>query len=103
MLRNAPVQQKYDVDYYSFSGINYRLPRHIFSRMIENPRAAGVSSLSRNHIKPTSRLRRGLVRLRTTKSLPRNAAIAPDGTMAMPTPARTKLIIVANWVTVATW
>ena len=29
--------------------------------------------------------------------------MAPDGTMAMPTPARTKLIMVANWVTVATW
>jgi hypothetical protein len=27
--------------------------------------------------------------------------MAPDGTMAIPTPARTKLIIVANWVTVA--
>ena len=29
--------------------------------------------------------------------------MAPDGTMAIPTPARTKLIIVANWVTVAAW
>src|SRR5215469_4881848 len=93
MLRNAPVQQKYDIDYYFFFGINCRLPRHILSRMVEKPRAAGVSSLSRNRIKPTSRLRRGLVRLRTAKSLPRNPAIAPDGAMAMPTPARTKLIM----------
>src|SRR5262249_33996570 len=37
------------------------------------------------------------------RSLPRSPAIAPAGTMAMPIPARTKLIMVANWVTVATW
>ena len=90
------MQQISDIEYYSFFRINFMIPRHIFSRMIANPLAAGVSSLSRSHIKPTSRLRRGFVSVSTAKSLPRSPAIALDGTMAIPTPARTKLIIVAN-------
>jgi hypothetical protein len=39
----------------------------------------------------TSRLRRGFDNVSTARSLPRSPAIAPDGMIAMPTPARTKL------------
>src|SRR5262249_49737951 len=97
------TQQKRDIWYYFFFRISFSLWRHISSKTVANPLAAGVSSLSRSHIKPTSRLSRGLTSFRTDRSLPRSPAMAPDGTMAMPTPARTKLIIVVNWVTVATW
>src|ERR1700722_5055110 len=70
-----------------------------FSATMRSSLASGPNAASRPNT--MARLRRGLISLRTAKSLPRYPAMAPDGTMAIPTPARTKLIIVANWVTVA--
>ena len=91
-----PMQSKYDNALYCDWCINGWRVRHPSSNMSAKPRVAGVGSLSRSHIKPTSRLSRGLVSGNAVKSLPSSPRIAPVGTTAIPTPARTKLIIVAN-------
>ncbi|KAG1245293.1 hypothetical protein G6F65_021311 [Rhizopus arrhizus] len=64
------------------------------------PLALGVRPRSLRNTTPMAWLSAGLTSGRATRSALNAAGTAPPGTMAMPTPAHTHCMTVANWLTV---
>src|SRR5262249_54272977 len=70
---------------------------------VNSPAAAGVMSRPRNRTMPISRDTRGRTSGRDTSSRSCACGRARSGTIVKPTPLRTKLYSVANWLTVTAW